>query len=95
VFKLYMEHKHSKELLEAAGVSKGSAWNYLNEIEGEIGCRVVRGRPEGRSLAAMVKNGTGLLRVKREDGTRDASVRDFHSFRVTWVTIALTGGVPL
>ena len=26
---------------------------------------------------------------------RDASVRDFHSFRVTWVTIALTGGVPL
>ena len=22
-------------------------------------------------------------------------MRDFHSFRVTWVTIALTGGVPL
>jgi len=24
-----------------------------------------------------------------------ASVRDFHSFRVTWVTLALTAGVPL
>jgi hypothetical protein len=29
------------------------------------------------------------------EGLRRASVRDFHSFRVTWVTIALTGGVPL
>jgi len=26
---------------------------------------------------------------------RRASVRDFHSFRVTWVTLALTAGVPL
>jgi len=37
----------------------------------------------------MLKTDTGLLRVKREDGTRVASVRNFHSFRVTWVTIAL------
>ena len=32
---------------------------------------------------------------KEGEGLRRASVRDFHSFRVTWVTIALTGGVPL
>jgi hypothetical protein len=31
----------------------------------------------------------------REDGMRRASVRDFHSFRVSWVTVALTAGVPL
>ncbi len=31
----------------------------------------------------------------REGGLRRASVRDFHSFRVTWVTLALTAGVPL
>lgn len=30
-----------------------------------------------------------------ELGRRRASLRDFHSFRVTWVTIALTAGVPL
>jgi integrase len=36
-----------------------------------------------------------LLRAKREGGSRRASVRDFHSFRVTWVTLALTAGVPL
>ncbi len=28
-------------------------------------------------------------------GLRRGSVRDFHSFRVTWVTLALTAGVPL
>lgn len=36
-----------------------------------------------------------LLSVEREIGKRRASVRDFHSFRVTWVTLALTAGVPL
>jgi len=36
----------------------------------------------------------GLYR-ERKHGLRRASVRDFHSFRVTWVTLALTAGVPL
>ena len=39
-------------------------------------------------------NGAGLL-VERKNGPRRASVRDFQSFRVTWVTLALTAGVPL
>ena len=33
--------------------------------------------------------------MARKEGLRRASVRDFHSFRVTWVTLALTAGVPL
>ena len=37
----------------------------------------------------------GEIHVERKDGLRRASVRDFHSFRVTWVTLALTAGVPL
>ena len=35
------------------------------------------------------------LYQERKHGLRRASVRDFHSFRVTWVTLALTAGVPL
>jgi len=95
VFKLYMEGKNTKELVAAAGVSKGSASNYLNDIETHIGCRIVRGRPEGVSLTALVRADNTVLRIERKGGKRDASVRDFHSFRVTWVTIALTGGMPL
>lgn len=37
----------------------------------------------------------GGIHVARKEGLRRASVRDFHSFRVTWVTLALTAGVPL
>ena len=37
----------------------------------------------------------GEIHTERKEGLRRASIRDFHSFRVTWVTLALTAGVPL
>jgi integrase len=37
----------------------------------------------------------GEIHAERNGGLRRASVRDFHSFRVTWVTLALTASVPL
>jgi len=37
----------------------------------------------------------GEIHADRKGGLRRASIRDFHSFRVTWVTLALTAGVPL
>jgi len=95
VFDAYMDGKKTGETMEAAGVSKGSVSGYLNEIESAVECKIVRGRPEGGSVTAALKGDSSLLRVKREDGERRASVRDFHSFRVTWVTLALTAGVPL
>lgn len=42
-----------------------------------------------------VPENRGALQKVRKEGVRKASVRDFHSFRVTWVTLALTAGVPL
>jgi predicted RNase H-like HicB family nuclease len=95
VFDLYMEKTKTKALLAAAAVSKGTVSGYLNEIEAHVKCRIVRGRPQGGSLTAAIKTDTSLLRTERQDGGRNASVRDFHSFRVTWVTLALTAGVPL
>jgi len=95
VFSLYISGKKLCEVFAAVGVSKGSASGYLNQIEGAIGCRVVRGRGDGRSVTALLKDDNGVLGAKRESGARRASLRDFHSFRVTWVTLALTAGVPL
>ena len=37
----------------------------------------------------------GKVHVARETGLRRASIRDFHRFRVTWVTLALSANVPL
>lgn len=41
------------------------------------------------------KTSRGEVHRTRKTGLRKASVRDFHSFRVTWVTLALSAGVPL
>lgn len=49
--------------------------------------------PSGQNGVTQLIRGT--IHVVRKDGLRRASVRDFHSFRVTWVTLALTAGVPL
>jgi len=38
---------------------------------------------------------TDGLQEEREHGLRRASLHDFHSFRVTWITLALAAGVPL
>lgn len=39
--------------------------------------------------------GRGALHQSRTEGIRQASIRDFHSFRVTWITLALAAGVPI
>jgi hypothetical protein len=36
-----------------------------------------------------------VTRVEREHGQRAASVRDWHALRTTFVTLALSAGVPL
>ena len=96
VFKLYMDGNNIAAVMASANVSKGSVSGYLNEIETAIGCRIVRGSShanKGDSLKDGMKD-AGLY-LERKHGLRRASVRDFHSFRVTWVTLALTAGVPL
>lgn len=40
-------------------------------------------------------NYRGEIYAERENGLRRVSIRDFHSFRVSWITLALTAGVPL
>ena len=101
VFKLYMEGKNIQVVMAEANVSKGSVSGYLNEIQAGIGCQIVRGTSRtGKQGHAGQENlktemAEAGLQVERKHGLRRASVRDFHSFRVTWVTLALTAGVPL
>lgn len=50
----------------------------------------------GKAKDDAEKNASrGEVQRDRPNGVRRASVRDFHSFRVSWVTVALTAGVPL
>lgn len=88
-FDLYVGGKTIPQISEGIDVSRGTASNYLNELEDKVGASIINRRPTG------VRSAQGKMRVKREHGTRRASTMDFHSFRVTWVTLALTKGIPM
>ncbi|HOC54468.1 MAG TPA: hypothetical protein PKI20_02470 [Verrucomicrobiota bacterium] len=95
VFGLYMDGGSVDQVAKAAGVSQSSVSVYLNEIAAAIGCGVVRWQAGAGSVARALKADDSVLRSARAGGLRRASVRDFHSLRVTWVTLALSAGVPL
>jgi integrase len=90
VFNLYMDGKSFPLILRELALSKGSVSGYLNEVERMIGAAVIRTRKTPDPLPEIVRD---VVNVERENGLRRASVRDFHSFRVTWITLALARGV--
>jgi integrase len=87
VFTAYMDGQGLTEVMASTGASRGAVSGYLNEIEDAIKCAIIRGQ--------RVASKTDTLQAERENGKRKASIRDFHSFRVTWITLALASGVPL
>jgi len=87
IFDLYHAGKGINEVMAETGLSRGTVSGLLNDIEKHIECAFIRGKVRGT---------TGdLLQNERGNGARRASVHDFHSFRVTWITLALAAGVPL
>jgi integrase len=76
----------------AVGISKSTASAYLNEIEVGTGVTFIRGKK--RPVTGQSNEKRGDVHVEREQGLRKASVRDFHSFRTTWITLALCAGIP-
>jgi hypothetical protein len=69
VFNAYTDGRTLDEVMTATGASRGAVSGYLNELERETGCSIVRGKR--RAL-----NTDGLQR-ERGNGKRRASVRDF------------------
>jgi len=88
IFALYTAGKNIVEVMDGTGLSRASVSGLLNDIEKNIKCVLVRGKVRG-TVAELLQEGRG------ENGDRRASVYDFHSFRVTWITLALAAGVPL
>jgi hypothetical protein len=87
VFTASLDGQGLREIMASTGVTRGTVWGYLNEIEEGAKCAIIRGKGSPAK--------TNALQTERENGQRRASVRDFHSFRVTWITLALAAGVPL
>jgi len=87
VFSASMEGQTLDQVMAATSCCRGSVSAYLDELERNRGCRIIR--VNRRALK------TDGVQAERGNGKRRASVRDFHSFRVTWITLALAAGVPL
>ena len=91
VFQAYVAGTGLREIAQRMGISKSSVSLYLHEIEKGAGVRVFRpGHAATRPAKCL-----GAASAERNGGLRRASVRDFHSFRVTWITLALAAGVPM
>ena len=86
-FESYMTGKNINEVVKETDQTKPTVSRHLNEIEDNIGLAFIRGK--------VRQEKKDVLQSERNKGSRRASLRDFHSFRVTWVTLALAAGVPL
>lgn len=85
--RMYAENPHGitqrvRKVFAAAG---------FRDADTEDGKAALAKKPDGKKATAI----RGAIHATRPTGLRRASVRDFHSFRVTWVTLALTAGVPV
>ena len=89
VFDLYMAGKSTAEIAAELEISKGSVSLHFKRIEEAVGFPVIRSRRlkrVGKARGAVHASRPGLKRVNQ---------RGFHAFRATWVTLALTAGVPM
>jgi acyl-CoA reductase-like NAD-dependent aldehyde dehydrogenase len=91
--------EQEKEALEKVTNPDGITWR-VRKVFADAGFKDVDKKKAGKGVSSneatkeLVKF-RGEIHAARKTGLRRASVRDFHSFRVTWVTLALTAGVPI
>lgn len=91
MFKAYTKGNPLCRSAESVGISRATGSSYLNEIEAATGIAFIRGK---RREKVNIPPRKGDVHVNRAKGIRRASVRDFHSFRTTWITLALCSGIP-
>jgi integrase len=95
VAETYLAGNSLRETAKAEGLSVASVSLYLNELEAATGKAIIRGKRRESQKPVLPAPTRGAVRKERENGILSASVRDFHSFRTTFVTLALMAGMPL
>jgi integrase len=91
----YCAGQSVREIEQATGCFRSTLSADLRAVESWTGQHFMRrtaGRHSKSSITAAVARST---RVDREHGQKAASVRDWHALRTTFVTLALSAGVPV
>lgn len=95
IFERYMAGGSLNDIATEMEMSKGSASNYLKRIEDVVGFPVIRQqRPESVAKAEVRSKKNAKTKNQRQ-GLKRVNQRGFHAFRASWVTLALTAGVPV
>ena len=89
-FRRYVGGESLKTICKTPGICKATVSGDLHAIEEWTSKTVLR--PQGESVKKAIARVTQL---DREQGTKSASILDFHALRTTFVTIALSAGVPM
>ena len=89
----YLAGNCVEKTAKLAGFSQSTVSLYLNKLEDRLGKAFIRGKCRPVSVVALPTR--GKTNEERAHGMNRASVRDFHSFRTTFVTLALMRGLPI
>jgi len=90
IFTRYLDGQTVKQIAAELPTSAGSVSMSLAAVERLIGAAVVR-RP---SLPAILRSATMVDLSDDAPRKRRACLKGWHSFRTTWITLALSAGVP-
>jgi len=90
--RLYAAGESYRDIERATGMPRPTLSGYFQEIGQMIGCQFIRGAHKATGYKSAIAR---VTREAREQGRNAASVRDWHTMRATWVTLALTAGVPM
>lgn len=90
-FRRYVSGQSVRAIAKDTQRSKGTISYDLNAVETWTGKHFLRSAQQPSVRKAIAR----VTRVKREHGQKAASVRDWHALRTTFVTLALSAGVPL
>jgi integrase len=89
----YLDGNCVEKTAKLAGFSQSTVSLYLNKLEDRLGKAFIRGKCRPVTVVALPTR--GKTNEERAHGMNRASVRDFHSFRTTFVTLALMRGLPI
>ena len=89
----YMNGQTIPDIALSMNVSKGIVSTRLNEIQNKIGAAIIRrdqmDTPDFRGVTLAPTNNESSPRLKR------GSLRGWHSFRTSFITQALSAGIPM
>ena len=91
VFQRYCAGETYNAIVKATRTPKATIADHLHTVQDLIDKPFMRGKP----VESIKKSIARVTRVDRDQGVRSASVRDWHALRTTFVTMALSAGVPL